>query len=284
MFPPMDTAGLTDAEERVCQAFSRREKVDFRRPGDAGAENGHQWAAERTVRAEVLRNLLLSGTAEEGEITGLLISGARVTGVLDLMYARIEHPIVLRVCHFDHAVILHGAQLRQLNLEWSYLPGLNASRIQVDGVLRSRHHRLRRRRARPEGPRRFPPERHDRFRDATPIEGLVNLRRAQIDMLYATPDVGPDVVSLDELTYTTLVPQLPAEQRLPLLEREELGYVPARRGLAGGAGLVPVDVVRADPGGLGPGHHDRRRHHPLRQPHLTLGRWTPPTKRWITDC
>ncbi|KMO97205.1 hypothetical protein [Streptomyces roseus] len=59
-----------------------------------------------------------------------------------------------------------------------------------------------------------------------PIDGIVNLRRSQVDMLYAEPGVWPSVIRTEGLTYRVLHPHLPAEDRLPALEREESGYLP----------------------------------------------------------
>jgi hypothetical protein len=43
----------------------------------------------------VIRALLLSGTSGDGEIAALRLSGARVSGLLNLQYATIEHAIRL---------------------------------------------------------------------------------------------------------------------------------------------------------------------------------------------
>ncbi|MFF4371054.1 membrane-associated oxidoreductase [Streptomyces sp. NPDC001594] len=64
------------------------------------------------------------------------------------------------------------------------------------------------------------------LRECPPVDGIVNLRRSQLDMLYAEPDAWPPVVRTEGLTYRVLHPLLTAGQRLPLLEREESGYLP----------------------------------------------------------
>ncbi|MFF2192948.1 membrane-associated oxidoreductase [Streptomyces sp. NPDC058157] len=64
------------------------------------------------------------------------------------------------------------------------------------------------------------------LRKCPPVDGIVNLRRSQLDMLYAEPDTWPPVVRTEGLSYRVLHPLLPAAQRLPLLEREESGYLP----------------------------------------------------------
>jgi hypothetical protein len=131
----MKIADLTPAERRLWQAFPKGATVDLRQAGDE-PEHGDAWGPERTVRASVLRALLLSGPVEEGEIAALRLSGARITGVLDLQYATVGHAIRLWACHFTRTPVLYGAKVRQLNLSESYLPGLTAATIDVGGVLR----------------------------------------------------------------------------------------------------------------------------------------------------
>ncbi|MEG3626608.1 membrane-associated oxidoreductase [Streptomyces poriticola] len=58
------------------------------------------------------------------------------------------------------------------------------------------------------------------------IEGALNLRRSQIDILTLAPQKLPDEVYLSDLSYTALAPHEPAEKRLPMLERDGDGYVP----------------------------------------------------------
>ncbi|MBW8482152.1 membrane-associated oxidoreductase [Actinomadura sp. PM05-2] len=64
------------------------------------------------------------------------------------------------------------------------------------------------------------------LRPAERIEGVVNLRRARIEVLNARPDAWPETVRLDGLEYTSLNPRLPADERLALLRRDEEGHVP----------------------------------------------------------
>ncbi|MQY04724.1 translocation/assembly module TamB domain-containing protein [Actinomadura macrotermitis] len=123
----MEIRDLTPAERRVWRAFPRGRRVDFtdRPPGP-----------ERTVRAKVLRALLLTQGAADGEVASLRMTAARITGRLDLKYATVEHPVSLHGCHFDEVPFLYGARVRQFNLQGSHLPGLDAATIHVDGVLR----------------------------------------------------------------------------------------------------------------------------------------------------
>ncbi|MGW0705341.1 membrane-associated oxidoreductase [Streptomyces sp. NPDC002643] len=336
---------LTEAERRVWEAFPKGVAVDFRTAADEEATEGHTWGPERTVRASVLRALLLTEPQEEGEIAALKVSGARVTGALDLRYATTDCVIRLSHCHFDTVPDWSGAQLHYVKLNNSVFPGLRLPRIRIDGSLRMTECRFR-------GPLRLggaqisgalylqrayfdespdgeavlqlnQAEINDdlcapglrargeiRLNDATvngmidlahahlsrpggtvlkaerlsagsdvlmrhartrgridlrgarvegrlemsyaqfshpggtalrvssgtigelwlragpKIDGTLNLRRSQIEVLFVEPDVLPDKVLLNNLTYTTLMPHEPADARLPMVERDGDGYVP----------------------------------------------------------
>ncbi|MFE7170986.1 membrane-associated oxidoreductase [Streptomyces sp. NPDC057616] len=344
----MEINDLTPAEQRVWRAFATGAAVDF---GTRTAEDepdvsdGADWGPERSVRAPVLRHLLLNGPQEPGEIAALKLSGARVTGELDLRYAQTDHAVRLSGCHFEEVPQLYGWRVRQLNLSDSVLPGLTAATIRVEGVLRLTDCRFR-------GPVRLggahiagalfmdracfeAPDAGEpalqlnqveigddlwapglrargqvrltgasvagavNFRDTAfelpsgtaldaqnltvgsdvrapcltargrvefrgsripgcldllhsrlsepggtalrasscvigelwlrpdeRIEGALNLRRSQIDLLTLEPATLPDQVYVNELTYTALTPHVPAERRLSMLERDPEGYVP----------------------------------------------------------
>src|SRR4051812_26943806 len=131
----MDINDLTPAELRVWQAFPRGVSVDFRTAEDEDTTQGEDWGPERTVRAAVLRALLLNSPLEDGEIPALRLGGARITGALDLQYGTIDHPIRLNDCFFEDVPLLYASRLRQLNLAGSVLPGLAAATVRVDGMV-----------------------------------------------------------------------------------------------------------------------------------------------------
>ncbi|WP_020135568.1 hypothetical protein [Streptomyces sp. 351MFTsu5.1] len=132
----MEINNLTPAERRVWRAFPRGEAVDFRAADDEDVAGGADWGPERTVRASVLRFLMLNGPQEDGEIPALKLAGARITGVLALQYGTVGHAVRLSHCHFDDVPLLYGCRLRQLNLSNSVLPGLTAATLHVEAVLR----------------------------------------------------------------------------------------------------------------------------------------------------
>jgi hypothetical protein len=342
----MEIDDLTPAETRVWRAFPRGESVDFRTAPDEDPADGTAWGPERTVRASVLRALLLDGPRENGEIPSLDLAGARITGALLLQYATVEVPVRLKNCHFEEVPRLYAGRLREVNLAESVLPGLVAHAVRVDGVLRLTRARFagtvrlggaeitgsvyleRARFTAPDdsaepvlqlnqavlGADLWAPELRARgpvrLTGATVagrvnlieadleapgrtaleaqylsvgsgiaarslrarglldlrgvrvpgtldlahaslsrpgdvalratsavigelwlfagerVEGALRLRRARIDSLSLDPEMVPDEVYLNDLSYTALVPHHPAERRLPMLERDGDGYVP----------------------------------------------------------
>ncbi|MFD7709738.1 membrane-associated oxidoreductase [Streptomyces sp. NPDC059786] len=336
---------MTPAERRVWRAYPRGEYVDIRAAEDEDPAHVTTWGAGRTVRASMLRTLLLKAPREDGEIAALKLAGARITGVLDLRYATVDAAVRLSHCLFDDVPELYGAQLRQLNLSASVLPGLTAATVRVGGVLRMTDCRMRgpvrlggaqisgalfMERARftaPDGSepalqlnqaavgddiwapelrahgqvrltgasvtgrinlqdahfvhpggialdaqnldvgghiraRRVQVRGRLEFRGSRipgrldllharlshpgdtalrasscvigelwlhggeRIEGALNLRRSQIEILSLGPEMLPDQVHLSNLTYTVLAPHEPAERRLPMLERDGGRYEP----------------------------------------------------------
>ncbi|WP_105971228.1 membrane-associated oxidoreductase [Streptomyces geranii] len=341
----MEINELTAAELRVWQAFRKGEPVDFRETPDESATAGADWGPERSVRGSVLRSLLLGTPQEEGEIPRLRLSGARITGHLNLMYAVVDHPLHLRYCHFDESPDLYGTRLRQLNLRGSVLPAVNLASTRIDGPLRMTDCRVhgpvrlagaeiagalfmdgaevtasdpavpvlqlhqcvfgdgfaaprlrvrgevlldgatvggsvnlegaelsnpgghalraqslevradvRARGLRAEGGVDLRgariPGRLDLMRSrlsnpggmalrasscvigelwlfrSEPLDGTLHLRRSRIEVLGFEPEVVPGKVLFNNLSYTSLTPQEPADRRLPLLERDGDGYVP----------------------------------------------------------
>lgn len=345
----MEINDLTPAERRVWDAFPTGEGVDFRADPDEDVMDGASWGPERTVRAEVLKALLIGGPTLPGQVAGIKLRGVRIVGRLDLKYAVVEHPIRIRASWFEHKPGLYGAQLRALVLSDSVLPGLTAATVRVEVVLRLSCCRI-------TGPVRLqgaqiagglfltdavigtpgapvegqePPLQFNHadigtdviargltvhgqtringatvggqinldnarlvapggtalhaetltvgtdvramrleaqgrinlsgaripgqlnlayarlanpggvalrasscaigevwLRSCDTIQGGVNLRRSQFDLLHMPPETWPEQIRVDGLSYRTLAPNLPARERLPALEREESGYLP----------------------------------------------------------
>jgi hypothetical protein len=122
---------LNPGEQKVIDELLSGE---FGRLGDGSRpETGD---LSRTVRAEFLRFLILGGA--EGyrpHEKGVRLSGALVSGILDLEGCRIPRDIGLKDCRFEAVPVLRSAIIDSLFLDGSAFPGLQADRLEARGGL-----------------------------------------------------------------------------------------------------------------------------------------------------
>ena len=133
---------LTGAETKVWSAFRHGEETDLRHGRGNGRGsvlgNGGPGVTRRPrVRAGVITGILCAGP-DEGKIGRLMLRGAHVTGQLDLSYARIDHPVILRDCTFDKPIVLTGARLGGFMLADCTLAGIDARNAELGGNLELR--------------------------------------------------------------------------------------------------------------------------------------------------
>ncbi|HEY0936225.1 MAG TPA: hypothetical protein VGD91_21125 [Trebonia sp.] len=123
----MNPAELAGAEKLLWQAFPRGGQVDL-----SGAPAG----PARVIRAEVISALLLGAlAAEPGSGAGIALRGATVTGPLELGGGTVAHPVAAAGCRFDTAISLVDSTVRTVRILDSELPGLDATRLRLDGIL-----------------------------------------------------------------------------------------------------------------------------------------------------
>ncbi|MDR3032767.1 MAG: hypothetical protein LBV78_06615 [Kitasatospora sp.] len=125
------------AEKKLWSAFRSGQQVDLSPNGQPG-RGGRAATGRATVRADVIMAMLRGGPGP-GHGARLTIRGARITGQLDLSYARIDHPITLRDCVFEQPIALAEARLGTLTLDGSSVPGIQAPNLEVDGDLGLSH-------------------------------------------------------------------------------------------------------------------------------------------------
>jgi hypothetical protein len=119
---------LNGPERELWEAFPRGEAVDL--------SAGTAARRPRTVRGEVIAALLLGARpAEAGRIAAVRLSGARISGPLELGHGVIASPVRLRGCDIGGVIDLSGARTRDIDLAGSTLAGLTAPRSVVDGNL-----------------------------------------------------------------------------------------------------------------------------------------------------
>ncbi|GHG94566.1 oxidoreductase [Streptomyces lanatus] len=129
---------MTPPERELWNAFPEGRQVDLR-PDDSEGDRpvaGGQWGPERTVRAAVIAALLLGAHGgEPGAVACLRLTGARITGRLDLAGAQIGHALWLAGCWFDERIELYGASTLSIAIVESRVPGLEAGSTRVEGTV-----------------------------------------------------------------------------------------------------------------------------------------------------
>ena len=88
------------------------------------------WGADRTIRADVLRHLLVASQWPV-HAKGVRLQGARITGTLDLESATLRCPLVLQDCYLERPVVLDYATVSRLELVRCGLAGLTADMVIV---------------------------------------------------------------------------------------------------------------------------------------------------------
>ncbi|WP_030545833.1 hypothetical protein [Streptomyces albus] len=129
---------LSSPERELWDAFPQGHRVDLRTGGPATDDPaaGARWGPERTVRAAVVAALLLGANGDRaGAVAALRLTGARVTGRLDLSGAEVGHTVSLKDCRLDEAVSLRGATTRTFEITDSRLPGIDAELARIGGDL-----------------------------------------------------------------------------------------------------------------------------------------------------
>lgn len=126
----------TPAEQeliRTCRAGKDCNLVD----GELPEEPGPDWTnlnPDRTVRAELLRYLILGGCpACPVDERGVFLKGAYITGVLDLDFATARGVTGLFNCRFQNCIEATQAKLNQFNLSGSRCNGIRADFAEIYG-------------------------------------------------------------------------------------------------------------------------------------------------------
>ncbi|WP_431898785.1 hypothetical protein [Nonomuraea sp. bgisy101] len=113
---------LSEPELALWEAFPAARPVDL---------------PDAPVRASVIARMLLGARERaEGQTPRMYLSGARITGRLDLSYAEVQHPLILTRCDFEEAPVFTGARTGLVDLAASRAPGLQAVDAEIGGGLR----------------------------------------------------------------------------------------------------------------------------------------------------
>ena len=132
---------LTDIEERLVDQVGRGEALDLTGDTDTVTEaEMRSWGPDRTVRAGVLRDIVLGHLAPDPDPHGLQLRGARIDGRLDLENITASVAVELTDCLLDHGLNARDAHLPGLalmgcRLEHPTEPPLDAARFTAVGSI-----------------------------------------------------------------------------------------------------------------------------------------------------
>src|SRR5437773_886865 len=126
-------SGWTDSERRLWAAFRRGETLKLGQVDPVTTQlPADYWNQERTVRASIVAHILLHGPSqEEGYPPRLVLSGARVTGRLDLGCGTAS-PFHFQNCLLDEAPFLNDSNADFVGFTSCILPGLQAERLKCN--------------------------------------------------------------------------------------------------------------------------------------------------------
>jgi hypothetical protein len=96
--------------------------------------NSGTWAADRDIRADLIRWLCVDRIARElVDPMGIQVYGARIPGAIDLSSVTVPFGLTLRRCRSMDQASLHSTEIPILDLQGTWLPSLVADAITVKG-------------------------------------------------------------------------------------------------------------------------------------------------------
>jgi hypothetical protein len=127
----LDDAAVTQAERGLIAACRRGVGHVA---GDGNLPPAGQMGDDVTIRANVIRLLALGGGAACGlHVAGVTLTGAVITGQLDLRFAKCRGTLRLRKCRLTVAPQMEQVELAEISLIGSSFPGLFAQGAKVAG-------------------------------------------------------------------------------------------------------------------------------------------------------
>jgi hypothetical protein len=129
-----DPASLSEVERLLVDHVERGEVLDLAGGEPVNPAAMRSWGEPRIVRASVLRDILLGRLAPKPDPYGLRLTGARITGRVELENLTTSVPVELISCYLDQGMIARGARIPYLSLvrcrlEHATQPALAASRL-----------------------------------------------------------------------------------------------------------------------------------------------------------
>ncbi len=129
---------LAEQEQRIVAAAGTGKVVDLSVDGAQVGDpaDGATWAPGRTVRAELLIELLTAErTPETGRSRAIRLRGARIIGPLDLEGRALVCPLMLQECSIAEPVNLDEATAHTVGLPGCHVPALSATQLHTTSNL-----------------------------------------------------------------------------------------------------------------------------------------------------
>ena len=128
---------LFQSEKQLLQAVVVGKEANYSAPveSDNDPTSADEWGIDRTIRAALLVWLCTEVSASQYFTRqGLVITGAKVKGLLDLSFDNLDFPLTFSKCAFEENVCLERAKIRFLAFSGScfYNASLEARGIQVE--------------------------------------------------------------------------------------------------------------------------------------------------------
>ena len=128
-------AEWTEPERAMWVAFRNGGELDLRDPDPTQniPASGADWGAKRTLRAEVISQILLQPPRVElGNPDRFRLTGARISGKLDLGCGAVI-AFLFSYCRFDDSINLSDASAAFVGFTHCYFPGIMADRLKCSG-------------------------------------------------------------------------------------------------------------------------------------------------------
>lgn len=127
---------LTAPERRLWDAIESGVAVSLSNGAtndDRDPENGRKWGRERTVRGEVLAEMLTGSQHHTRRPRAMRLRLARIAGRLDLEALELLCPLDLKECFFDELVNVDEARAPKLELTNCSLPAFTGRQLETRG-------------------------------------------------------------------------------------------------------------------------------------------------------
>lgn len=108
--------GLGAAERSLIECVVEGRELDLGSAPADGAGDPAAWGEPRTIRADVLRAVLLGRLAPEPDPRSIAVRGARIAGRLDVDHVESAVPLALRDCLLSEGMTARNARLESVTL------------------------------------------------------------------------------------------------------------------------------------------------------------------------